>query len=60
MKRTDKMVYILENINANPIDRRIMVDGNGKEFIKVNGQYVELQWFYDSNYLVHTYEWEGR
>ena len=30
MKRTDKMVYILENINANPIDRRIMVDGNGK------------------------------
>ena len=52
MKRTDREVYILEYVGANPMVRRVMVDENGTEYVKVNKRYVELKWFYDSGSLV--------
>lgn len=60
--KTERKATIIQNI-ANShcvIDRRIYEDNLGREFVKVNGDWFELDWYdNDGRYEVERY-WVGK
>ena len=50
MKKTIKTAALKEPRNY-WISRRVWADENGKEYVKLNGDFVELDWLY-------IHEWE--
>lgn len=64
MKKTSRMVTIgqLNRMTGKytHIDRRVFEDEYGNEFVKVNGSWINLDWYdNDINYTVQRY-WVGK
>ncbi len=59
MKKTKQKATIVQNRHGSRcfIERRIYADEFGREFVKVNGDWVDLDWYDNSRlYEVHRYE----
>ena len=51
MKKTIKMAAIREPHNY-WINRRVYADETGNEFVKINGNYVAIEWMYQAGWEV--------
>lgn len=51
MKKTIKMAAIREP-HSYWINRRVYADEAGNEFVKINGNYVAIEWMYRAGWLV--------
>ena len=61
-RKTERKATIIQKIPGCrcAIDRRIYQDGDGREFVKVNGDWFDLDWYdNDSRYEVDRY-WVGK
>lgn len=52
MKKTIKMATLKQPHNY-WIERRVWVDENLIEYVKINGHYFEIDWLYDKDWEIH-------